>query len=101
MTLYNIYYGTIGKTLGVKYRFTKSFKSEEDAKKLAKKSAQSFYLKNEGKHGIPSFNQINEESKITGLDIEVLYDEHIHDMMRYYIIPTSDDSIPTDKLKSF
>lgn len=99
MTLYNIYYGTIGKTLEVKYRFTKSFKSEEDAKKLAKKSAQSFYLKNEGKHGIPSFNQISKESNITGLDVEVLYNDHMEDMIRYYVIPTELDTIPNKNLK--
>ena len=99
MTLYNIYYGTIGKTLGVKYRFTKSFKSEEDAKKLAKKSAQSFYLKNEGKYGIPSFNQISKESNITGLDVEVLYNDHMEDMIRYYVIPSELDTIPNKNLK--
>ena len=33
---YNIYYGTIGKTLGVKYRFTKNCKDEKIAKKIAK-----------------------------------------------------------------
>jgi len=99
MTLYNIYYGTIGKTLGVKYRFTKSFKSEDDAKKLAKKSAQSFYLKNEGKYGIPSFNQISKESNITGLDVEVLYNDHMEDMIRYYVIPTELDTIPNKNLK--
>ena len=99
MTLYNIYYGTIGKTLGVKYRFTKSFKSEEDANKLAKKSAQSFYLKNEGKYGIPSFNQISKESNITGLDVEVLYNDHMEDMIRYYVIPTELDTIPNKNLK--
>lgn len=99
MTLYNIYYGTIGKTLGVKYCFTKPFKSEEDAKKLAKKSAQSFYLKNEGRYGIPSFNQISKESNITGLDVEVLYNDHMEDMIRYYVIPTELDTIPNKNLK--
>ena len=99
MTLYNIYYGTIGKTLGVKYRFTKSFKSEEDAKKLAKKSAQSFYLKNEGKYGIPSFSQISKESDVTGLDMETLYNDHMEDMIRYYVIPSELDTIPNKNLK--
>ena len=99
MIQYNIYYGTIGKTLGVKYRFTKSFKSEEDAKKLAKKSAQSFYLKNEGKHGIPSFSQISKESDVTGLDMETLYNDHMEDMIRYYVIPSELDTIPNKNLK--
>ena len=101
MTQYNIYFGTIGKTLGCKYRFTKWCKNEQEARSIARSSVKSMFYKYEGKYGIPSFNQINEESKITGLDIETLYNDHINDMMRYYIIPTSDDSIPTNKLKSF
>ncbi len=99
MTQYNIYFGTIGKTLGCKYRFTKWCKTEQDAKKLAENSACSFYYKNEGKFGIPKYNQIEEESKITGLDIETLYKEHIKDMCRWYAIPTSLDSISEKKLK--
>ena len=35
--MYNIYYGTIGKTLGVKYRSTKNFKNEKEALKFTKK----------------------------------------------------------------
>lgn len=99
MIQYNIYFGTIGKTLGCKYRFTKWCKNEQDAKNLAETSAQSFYYKNEGKYGIPSYNDIDEESKITGVDIETLYNDHIKDMMRYYAIPTEVDSIPSKKLK--
>jgi hypothetical protein len=99
MTQYNIYFGTIGKTLGCKYRFTKSCKTEQEAKRLAENSAMSFYYKNEGKYGIPSFNQISKEAKITGLDIEILYKDHIKDMMRFYAIPTDLDSIPNKKLK--
>ena len=99
MTQYNIYFGTIGKTLGCKYRFTKWFRTEQDAKKLAENSAASFYYKNEGKYGIPSYNVISEESKITGLDIETLYKDHIKDMTRYYVIPTEQDTIPNNKLK--
>lgn len=99
MTLYNIYYGTIGKTLGVKYRYTKACKTDEDAKKLARKSAQSFYLKNEGKYGIPSFDVISKESDITGLDMEALYNDHMEDMIRYFAVPTELDTIPNKKLK--
>ena len=99
MTQYNIYYGTIGKTLGCKYRFTKWCKNEQDANKLAEDSAASFYYKNEGKYGIPSYNQINKESEITGINIEDLYKEHIVDMMRYYAIPTDVDTVPTNKLR--
>ena len=99
MIQYNIYFGTIGKTLGCKYRFTKWCKDEQSALDLAKKSACSFYYKNEGKYGIPSFSQIDKESKITGIDIEVLYNDHIEDMMRWYSIPTTEDSIPNNKLK--
>ena len=96
---YNIYYGTIGKTLGVKYRFTKNCRTEQDAIKLAKNAVTTFYYKNEGKYGLPSFDQINKESKITGLSIESLYDDHIEDMCRWYAIPTEEDTIPSDKLR--
>lgn len=99
MIQYNIYYGTIGKTLGCKYRLTKSFKSEEEANKFAKESASSFYLKNEGKKGIPTYKEIQKESEITGLDIEVLYQDHINDMMRWYIIPTEIDTVSTKDLR--
>ena len=99
MTQYNIYYGTIGKTLGCKYRFTKWCKNEQEANKIAETSAQSFYYKNEGKYGIPTYNTIFEESKITGVDIETLYKDHVNDMMRWYAIPTEVDSIPDKKLK--
>lgn len=99
MTQYNIYYGTIGKTLGVKYRMTKNFKSEEEAKNFSKKVCESFYYKNEGKHGIPTFSQISKESKFTGVGIETLYNDHINDLCRWYAIPTELDTIPENKLK--
>lgn len=99
MTQYNIYFGTIGKTLGCKYRLTKWCKNQEEALQFAKTSATSFYYKNEGKFGIPKFSQISKESKITGVDIETLYNDHIEDMMRYYAIPTSEDSIPNRKIR--
>lgn len=96
---YNIYFGTIGKKLGCKYRFTKECKSAVEALKIAENSAKSFYFKNEGKYGIPSYSKIEEESKLTGVDIEQLYQEHIYDMCRWYAIPTKMDSIPNSKLK--
>jgi len=96
---YNIYFGTIGKTLGYRYRFTKNFRNEQEAQKCAKDAATAFFYKNEGKYGIPSFSQVAKESDITGVDIEVLYQDHINDMMRYHIIPTEYDTIPTNKLK--
>lgn len=96
---YNIYFGTIGKTLGVKYRFTKNFRSEEQAKQFAKNAVSSFYYKNEGKFGLPSYIQIAKESELTEISIEKLYEEHIEDMTRYYVIPSDLDSIPIRKLK--
>jgi hypothetical protein len=99
MTQYNIYFGTIGNTLGCKYRFTKWCKNDQDANRVAESSAQSFYYKNEGKFGIPSYNQIAKEAEITGVDIEKLYKEHINDMMRFYAIPTEVDTISTKKLR--
>lgn len=97
---FNIYFGTIGNNnLKVKYRFTKSFKNEEDAKKYAKSEATRFYYKNEGTHGLPSYDSISQESKITEIDLETLYAEHIEDMCRWYAIPTELDTIPSKKLK--
>ena len=99
MTQYNIYFGTIGKTLGCKYRYTKWCKTEEEALNLAKNAASSIYYKYEGSYGLPSYNDIFKESEITGVGVEKLYDEHISDMMRWYIIPTTVDTIPNKKLK--
>ena len=98
MTSYNIYYGTIGKTLGVKYRFTKNCRNEQDALRIAEDSASAFYYKNEGTYGLPSFVDINKESEITGVSMEKLYEEHIKDMCRFYVIPTELDTIPNKKL---
>ena len=99
MIAFNIYYGTIGKTLGEKYRFTKNCKNEQEALKIAKNAASSFYYKNEGKYGLPSFMDITKESELTGVSIEKLYEEHIEDMTRYHIIPTELDTIPSKKLR--
>ena len=98
MILYNIYYGTIGKTLGVRYRFSKQCKNEQEAQKIAKNAASSFYYKNEGKFGLPSFSDINKESEITGISLEKLYEEHIEDMCRWYAIPTELDTVPSKKI---
>ena len=96
---FNIYYGTIGKTLGCKYRFTKEFWTQEQASEFAKNVAASFYYKNEGKYGIPSFKQVNAESQLTGLTIDELCKEHIKDMCRWYSIPSTEDTIPYAQLK--
>ena len=96
---FNIYFGTIGKSLGVKYRFTKNCnRGMQEAIRIAKNAATSFYYKNEGRYGLPSFEDISKESKITGRSIESLYDEHIEDMCRWYAIPTDLDTIPSYKL---
>lgn len=98
MTLYNIYYGTIGKDFGEKYRITKKFRNDESALAFARECATSFYYKNEGKRGIPSFKTISEESKITGVSLEELYKEHIEDFMRYHVIPTELDTVSSSDL---
>lgn len=96
---FNIYFGTIGKSLGVKYRFTKNCnRGMQEALRIAKSAATSFYYKNEGRYGLPSFEDISKESKITGRSIEALYDEHIEDMCRWYAIPSDLDTIPSYKL---
>lgn len=99
MIQYNIYFGTIGKTLKCKYHFTKWCKNEQEALKLAENNASSLYFKYEGKYGIPTYDQISKESEITGLDVETLYQDHIKDMTRFYVVPTDLDSIPSKKLK--
>ena len=97
MIQYNIYYGTIGK--GAKYRFTKMLKSDKDANNFAEKCASSYYYKNEGRYGIPSFKQIISEVQLTGIDVEKLYKEHIYDTIRWYAIPTNLDTISSKYLK--
>lgn len=98
--MYNIYYGTIGKTLGVKYRFTRNCnKREQEAMKIAKNAVASLFYKNEGKYGIPSYSEIEKESKLTGISIETLYNEHIEDMCRWYVIPTELDTISEKNIK--
>lgn len=99
MTQYNIYFGTIGEVLKCKYQFTRACKNDYEALKIAENAAASLYYKNEGKHGIPTYDQIVKESEITGADIEELYKEHIRDMTRSYVIPTEVDTIPNRKLK--
>lgn len=96
MNNYNIYYGILN---GTKYRFTKAYKSEIDAINEAKQLAIGIYYKNEGKFGIPTYNQIEKESKMTGVSIENLYNEHIYDLCRYYAIPTEVDTISSKQLK--
>lgn len=95
---YNIYYGTIGKKLGCKYRFTSSFKNEKQAIQTAKEGAESLFYKNEGKYGIPTISDILNESKLTGIDVPMLYEEHIEDLCRWYAIPTELDIIPKRKI---
>lgn len=97
LTSYNIYYGTIAT--GAKYKFTKKLKNEQEAEELARNSAKSYYFKNEGKYGLPSYETILKEVEITGLSFETLYDDHINDMMRWYAIPTEIDSVPSRKLR--
>lgn len=96
MTQYNFYFGTIGTC---KYQYTKACKNEQEAKKIAENAAQSFYYRNEGKLGIPSYSTIAKESEITGVDIEQLYQEHIDDIIRWYVIPTEIDTISSKNLK--
>lgn len=96
---YNIYFGTIGKTLGIKYRFTKYFKTEKAAKDFAKSCATNFYYKNEGKYGLPSYIKIAKESELLNIPIEKLYEEHIEDFCRWYVIPTNFDTVSYQNIK--
>lgn len=96
MIQYNIYFGTVGTC---KYQYTKWCKNDLEANKIAENAAASFYYKNEGKLGIPTYNTIAKEAEITGLDIEQLYQEHIYDIMRFYTIPTEIDTVSSKDLK--
>lgn len=96
---YNVYFGTIGKTLGIRYRYSINCKSKEEALVKAKDAATNFYYENEGKYGIPSFNKILKESNLLNIPIETLYNDHIYDMMRWYVIPTDEDTISTKELR--
>ena len=91
--MYNIYYGSIGDRLKVAYHYTKDFRNEKEALEEAKKGASSLYYKFEGKFGLPSFTQISNEAKLTGIPMKKLFEDHIYDMMRWYAIPTEEDSI--------
>ena len=96
---FNIYFGSIGKTLGVRYQFTKTCKNEQEALKTAEELVTLMYYENEGKYGIPSFSRISEDSKLTGISIEDLYKDYIKYYMRWYVIPTDIDTISTKNLK--
>lgn len=97
--LYNIYFGTIGKTLGIKYRFTTLCDNENEANKIAQKEAELLYYKNEGRYGIPTIFDIDSEAKLTGVSTETLVKEHIKDLCRWYAIPTKVDSVTKKQLK--
>lgn len=96
MIQYNIYYGTRGT--GASYQFTSYFETEEEALKEAYKKACNYYYRNAGDFHIPDKNDIEEESKITGIGIKQLFNEHINDIMRWYAIPTKLDTISTANL---
>lgn len=98
MTSYNLYYGTVDGPLKLKYRSTQEFKSEQEVKKNLWNLACSLYYKNEGKHHLPSYKDITEESKITGIPVEKLYNEHIKDLIKFYYVPTELDTVSTKDL---
>ena len=90
---YNLYYGTVDGPLKLKYRVTKECSNDENAKNSAFEEARTMYYKNEGKYGLPGYVKIQQESDITGISIFKLYEEHIKDLMRWYAIPTTLDTI--------
>lgn len=99
--MYNIYYGTTDGNLKLRYRFTKNFLNEHDAKKHAKEDAASLYYKNEGNFGLPAYSQILKESEITGINLMELYNEHIEDLMKWYVVPTDLDTISKKNLRYY
>jgi hypothetical protein len=98
---YNLYYGTQDGPLKVQYRVTRNFNSEENAKQAAFDGATSLYYKNEGKFGLPDYSKIMQESKITGLNVLKLYEEHIKDLMWFYVVPTDVDTVSERDIKLF
>lgn len=90
---FNLYYGTVGGPLEIKYRGTRMFNDEKSAIASAFEEATNLYYKNEGKHGLPGYKVIQEESDITGINILKLYEEHVKDLMRWYAVPTVLDMI--------
>lgn len=96
---YNLYYGTIDGPLAIEYRGTRSFSDDKSATAESFKEATNLYYKNEGKFGLPGYPQINEESKLTGINVLKLYDEHIKDLMRWFAVPTELDTVNNKDIK--
>lgn len=99
MTEFNVYFGLADGELKCKYQYTKEFKNETEAIKDTKRNLLAFYYKYEGTHHIPSFIQISEEAEYLNRDVEKLITEHIHDLFRYFIIPTEVDIVSSKDLK--
>ena len=96
---YNLYYGTVDGPLKIEYRITRSFNDDQSATNAAFEEATNMYYKNEGKHNLPSYNQVKQESDITGINILKLYQEHVKDLMRWFAVPTVLDTVSNKKLK--
>lgn len=98
MTEYNIYFGLADGELKCKYQYTKEFKNEIEALKDTKRNLLAFYYKYEGTHHIPSFVTISEEAEFLHKDVEKLINEHVNDLIRYFIVPTEVDTISSNDI---
>ena len=98
MTEYNIYFGLADGELKCKYQYTKEFKNETEALKDTRRNLLAFYYKYEGTHHIPSFIKISEEAEYLHKDVEKLINEHINDLIRYFIVPTEVDTISSNDI---
>ena len=98
---YNLYYGTADGPLKVQYRITKNVNNQNTAMQEALAGATSLYYKNEGKFGLPGYKDIFKESEITGINIIKLYEEHVKDLMTYFVVPTDVDSVSEKDLKLY
>lgn len=96
---FNIYFGLINENKPVEYKYTENYKSEKEALEDAKTQAIALFSTEAGKFGLPSFLDIQKESKDLNIPVKVLWEDHIWDMTRYYAIPTELDTIPSKKLK--
>lgn len=96
---FNIYYGFTGVFNPVKYRYSDHYKTEKEAFDDAKTQVTKLFMENCGTNGIPSFLDIQKESKELKVPLKALLDDYIWDRTRFYVIPTSLDTISSKGIR--
>jgi hypothetical protein len=74
---FNIYYGFTGVFNPVKYRYSDHYKTEKEAVDDAKTQVTKLFMENCGTNGIPSFLDIQKESKELKVPLKALLDDYI------------------------